>query len=1086
MKKFISFFTTVVLLAGGLGLLPQNAAAQTKVTGTIVDASGIGIPGATVIQAGTNNGAVADIDGNFEINVPQGADLQISCIGYETVTVKATGSPLNIVLQDDTNLLEEVVVTGYGGTQRRAKLTNSIAKVDEQTFAVGAHTNPASALSGAVSGLRVIQSSGNPNAVPQIILRGGTNLDGSGSPLVVIDGQLRDSMEDINSEDIESMEVLKDAGATALYGARASNGVILITTKSGKEGRREINFKAKYGLNYMYLPWEFEDAGDYIYWMRKAYNESHWAAKTSLSGVAAYGIGATELSPSTVWNVLKKTNDNAYLLQKGWQEMVDPLDPSVGILYKDTRPADYNINTPATSQDYNVNMSGGNDRGSYYSGIGYNATDGLAQTTYYKRLSFLFNASYKITDWLTSKSSVNFSRTKYRSMTATNSNESSYFGRIMSTPPTVRFEDEDGNMLLGNSTGDGNQNFQNDKFLRDYENDKLTLTQGFSAKLLPGLTANVNANWYYNEDVNESFNKDYKTNQAGTSVNTTRSSSAAFYRYFTQTYNATLNYDKDFLGENHIDVMVGTEYYDRAYKAFTASGSLAPTDDFQKLGLTTTDAGKRDIDSAHSQYRILSYFGRVNYDYAGKYLLSATFREDGYSALLDNRWGFFPGVSAGWVFGKENFVREAMPWLSFGKFRMSYGVNGNASGIGAYELQGSYSSLKYNGQSGFYINVLPNPSLRWERTNTFETGIDVSFLDNKLNANITYYNRLTDDKYASLALPSTTGYSSVKNNNGKLRNKGLEFELSAKVLQKKDLRWDLKANISYNKNIIVALPDNGVERNRQGGSEIYTGNGTETVWVGGYQEGQEPGSIIGYVAEYIFRSESDFPTNYVVQSGQYNGKYQYTPADFAKLTPAQQNNAICLAVGDIKWKDMNNDGVIDSKDRKVLGNTTPHWTGGFTSNLTWKNLRFYAAFDYALGFYTYNSGSNDFTWFLGCMQGTYNMPTQVWDTVSKDNPNGKYPRYVWADQLGPANYYRINSMFTYRGDYLAVRELSLSYSLPKNWVNAIKAQKLELSVTGQNLGYLSAAMVSNHEVGGSNTSNYPLPRTLLLGVNLTF
>lgn len=1058
-----------------------------KVTGVVKDETGNPLPGVTVMQAGTSNGTITDNDGNFSINIPNGSKLVVSSIGFVTAEYIVNKDYYEVVLKEDSTLLQEVVVTGYGGTQRRAKVTNSIAKVDEKAFSVGTHTNPASALSGAVSGLRVIQTSGNPNSVPQIILRGGTNFDGSGSPLVIVDGQLRDSMSDINSEDIESMDVLKDAGATALYGARASNGVILITTKHGKEGHSEINFKAKTAFNYFYLPYEFEDAGDYIYWMRKAYNESHWASKTSLSGVQAYGIGATTITSSTIWNILRKTDDNAYLLNKGWQEMTDPLDPSVQIIYKNTRPEDYNINSPALTQDYNLNMSGGNSKGNYYAGIGYNDADGLARTTYYRRLSFLFNASYKIRDWLTSKSSLNFSRTKYRSLTGTNSNETSYFGRIMSTPPTVRFEDEDGNQLLGNSTGDGNQNFQNDKFKRDNENTKLTMTQGFSVEFFKGLTGNVNANWYYDQDVQEHFNKDYQTNQAGTRFNTTRSSSALFNRYFTQTYNATLQYINTFADSHNVDIMVGTEFYDRRMKYIYAAGSGAPTDDFQSLGLTSQEEGKRDINSLHSKYRILSYFGRLNYDYLGKYLFSATFREDGYSALQDNRWGFFPGVSVGWVFGQEDFVRNAIPFLSFGKLRASYGLNGNATGIGAYTLQGAYSSITYDGNTGFCLTTLPNPTLKWEKTKTFEVGLDLSFLENRLNTNFTYYNRLTSDKYAALSLPSTTGYSSITSNNGSFRNRGIEFEFSAKIINTNDMYFDIKGNISYNKNIIVSLPDNGLENNRQGGVEIYTGNGDETKWVGGYQEGQEPGVIVGYVAEKIFRKDSDFPTNYVVHSGQITGKYQYTPADYANLSDAEKANAICLAIGDIKWKDINGDGIIDSHDQVVIGNTTPHWTGGFSTNFRWKNLSFYGSFDYALDFKTKYSGANDWAWYMGCMQGTYNMPTEVWKTVSEDNPNGKYPRYVWADQLGPANYYRTSTMFTYNGNYLAFRELSLSYMLPTKWTEYLHMKKVEFSITGQNLGYWTGAkFITNHEAGGSVSANYPLPRTLILGVNITF
>jgi len=1088
MKHFHSLIKTLaIIFAAGAGiLLSSEASAQNVIKGKVADELGP-IPGVTVMQQSTANGTVTDMDGNYEISVPEGAVLVVSCIGYETQSVKVgKQSILNIILKEDTAMLDEVVVTGYGGSQKRAKLTNSIAKVDQQVFAVGAYTNPASALSGAVSGVRVIQNSGNPNSVPTVILRGGTNLDGTGSPLVIVDGQLRDSMSDINTEDIESMEVLKDAGATAIYGARASNGVILITTKQGKEGHREINFKTKVGLNYFYLPWEFEDAGDYIYWMRKAYNESHWANPTSLNSVSAYGIGATSLSSSSIWNILRKTDENSYLLDKGWKQMKDPLNSDIDIIYKDTKPSDYNINSPALSQDYNLNMSGGNDKGTYYAGLGYNNTDGMARTTYYRRISFVFNGSYKLTNWLTSRSSVNFSRTKGRSLTATNSNETSYFGRIMSTPPTVRFEDEDGNQLLGNSTGDGNQNFQNDKFFRDNDNMKTTLSQAFTARIIDGLNFNISGNWYFNQNYNESFNKDYYTNQANTNVNKTRSSSAVSDKYFTQTYNATLQYTKEVAKDHNLDVMVGGEFYDRSYNYMYAAGSGAPTDDFRDLGLTSTEAGKRSIDSQHTQYRILSFFGRLNYDYAGKYLLSATFREDGYSALIDNRWGFFPGVSAGWVFGKENFVRNAIPAMSFGKLRVSYGVNGNASGIGPYDLQGSYSSLTYNGKTGFYLSTLPNPSLRWEKSNTFEVGLDVSFFHNRLNANITYYDRLTDNKYANLSLPSTTGYSSIKNNNGQFRNRGVEIELGGKIIQNKNFYWDLKGNITYNKNKIISLPDNGIANNRQGGTEVYTGNGDETVWVGGYQEGQEPGCIVGYVAEYIVRNANEFPSNYIVKSGHYTGKWQYSPEEYAKLSDAQKANAICLGVGDVIWKDLNGDGVIDSHDQVVIGNTTPRWTGGFNTTFKWKGLSLYAQFDFALGFYSGNSANNDFTWYMGCMQGTYNMPTQVWDTVSESNPNGKYPRYVWADQLGPANYYRTSTMFTYRGDYLAIREVALTYALPTKWMEKIKSKGISFSVTGQNLGYLTKAMVTNPEAGGQTMSTYPLPRTVIFGVNITF
>ena len=445
----------------------------------------------------------------------------------------------------------------------------------------------------------------------------------------------------------------------------------------------------------------------------------------------------------------------------------------------------------------------------------------------------------------------------------------------MSLPPTVRYEDEDGNPVLGPNHSDGNQSYQPEKWLVDNQTDKFTMIQSLEIRPMKNLVIKGTANWYYSEGVYESFTKDFET--APGKFNTTRASSAKFERDFSQTYNVVLNYNNTFAQNHNIDVMLGSEYYDKKTKGFSASGSGAPTDDFADLNLTDNGEGKRTIDSWHSQYRILSYFGRLNYDYQGKYLLSGVFRYDGYSSLLgDNRWGFFPGVSAGWIFGKEDFIKNAVPDLSFGKLRFSYGVNGNATGIGAYTLQGSYNSQKYNGNVGYLIGALPNPGLKWEKTRTTEVGLDLSFFDNRLNANFTYYNRLTMDKYADLSLPTTTGFSSVKNNNGDFRNSGIEMELSGTILKIKDWTWKMGGNISYNKNKVVTLPDNGQPKNRIGGQQIYTGRKVldeagnqvdEVIFVGGKQERQEPGILVGYKAEGLYKSWDDIPENLIVKTG---------------------------------------------------------------------------------------------------------------------------------------------------------------------------------------------------------------------------
>ena len=698
-------------------------------TGIVKDTTGETVIGASVVVKGTTNGTITGIDGDFSLNnVKQGDIIQISFVGYKTVEVKWNGQPLNVTLKDDTEMLGEVVVTGYGGQQLRTKVTNSISKVKQESLNVGMHSNPAQALSGAVAGLKVIQSSGSPGATPTIILRGGTNLDGTGSPLVVVDGQLRDSMSDINPEDIESMDVLKDAGATALYGARASNGVILITTKRGKAGFREINFKAKLGLSYARTPYEFLEAGEYIKAMRKAHwdaghlfqdkdgnTKTYWGNWESyLNGKQPFGTGNN--LDQDIYSTQFLNEDNKYLLGRGWQTVTDPITGKE-ILYKNTDVDKYNLNDPAFSQDYNINMSGGNDRGTYYAGLGYNRQEGVPVNTFYERYSFITNASYKIADWLTSTSSLNYNRANWKNMPGSNGSELNYFGRVRSLPPTVLFEDEEGNMKLGPGTADGNQMYQPDQWWNDNQSDKFTMSQSFKIDILKNLSLTANMNWYYSETYQESFTKDYE-NTPGNFVRT-RSATAYYNRDFRQTYNAVLNYNETFFLDHHVEVMLGMEYYNKYQRGFEAQGQGAPTDDLPDLSLTDKGEGKRTINSWHEKQRILSFFGRLNYDFKDKYLLSFVFRRDGYSSLLgDNRWGFFPGVSAGWIFGREDFIKEAIPVMSFGKLRASYGINGNASGIGAYTLQGSYGSsnsngsFNYNGNTSYLITELPNPNLR--------------------------------------------------------------------------------------------------------------------------------------------------------------------------------------------------------------------------------------------------------------------------------------------------------------------------------------------------------------------------------------
>lgn len=731
---------------------------------------------------------------------------------------------------------------------------------------------------------------------------------------------------------------------------------------------------------------------------------------------------------------------------------------------------------------------GGNDRGSYYAGVAYNHSNGTAVGNWYKRLSFTLNADYQITDWLKSFTNVNFNDATWYGLSPTQTNEANYFSRVLSLPPTFRGYNADGELLLGPNSGDGNQLYNQSQFIRDNNSDKTTFGQTFQIDFMKGLYLKLGAIWYYDEEKTESFNRDYLSSPGNT--NSSRNSSASYWRKHNQTYNAVLNFDKQLDANHYIAAMAGMEYYDKYEKGFSASGSGAPTDDFMDLALTSSEENKRSIDSWHIRQRIMSFFGRVNYDYQGKYLFSAVIRRDGYSKLLDdNRFGTFPGFSAGWVFNKEEFMKNYAHIISFAKLRASYGLNGNVSDsvIDAYTLQGAYGNSKYNGDTGYLMTTIPNPYLRWEKSYTFEIGLDLSFLENRINSNFTYYNRRTSDKYASLSLPASSGISSIMSNNGEIQNQGLEAELGFRIIEANDWRWNVNVTAAYNRNKILTLPENGLERNRQNAIQVWDPKTGELMWAGGYQEGQEPGAIYGFKAEGIYRSENEIPGDLIDRSTGNNGsnsKPLYGPDAWAKLTDAEKAAGLPIQPGDVKWKDVNGDGIINNYDQVKLGNIRPKVTGGINSSLSWRELTFSIRMDYALGFHAIDYKT---PWIMGNMQGTYNTIVESLDTWSVDNPNAKYPSYVWADQLGKRNYARNNtSMFVYRGDYLALRELSLSYDLPKKWSEKFKMQGLQFSVTGQNLTYFSACKKLFSPEKADNNGGYPLPRTLIFGLSASF
>ena len=1084
------------------------------------------LEGVSIIIKNKGTGAQTNTEGVFEIDASSGDVLVVSFTGFLSQEAKVGSSPAyNFSLQPGVDKLDEVVVVGYG-TARRSKITSSIAKLDPKVLETGLRSNPAQALAGTIPGLRVSTGTGRPGSLPSIILRGGTNFDGSGSPLIVMDGQVRESLSDINPEDIGSMEVLKDASATAIYGARASNGVILITSKRGKAGSSSINLKVKRGTNYLNTPYNFLNAEDYVKWARLGQVQaiiSGQQAPSSLAVVGPKSTGNLYKDPVTgvildgnydskaIWSVMRLNDVNRELLsQPGWKQTKDAVptdangnyDPNgtyADLIFKDFNYGDYGLYDKSITQDYNIGMSGGNDRGGYFANIGYYDEGGLSLKTFYKRLTFTLNGDYKIKDWLKSESSLQFNKANWRDQSL-NNGETNYWGRMLSAPPTMRGTDANGDLILGLNANDGNPVFNIDKYKRFNQTDKFTLGQSFKVDIMKDLYFKLGAIWMYDEGVYETFNKDFRNGflnytNSNAGWDRSRQSTAGFDRTIRQTYNAIVNYQNSF-GKNNINAMAGFEYYDAYRRGLDASGRLAPTDDFSDLGLTLNNAitQTRGTDTYHNRDRIMSGFGRLLYDWDGKYLASVTVRRDGVSRLAgDNQYGTFPAASVGWLLHKESFLSSTRNWLSYLKLRASWGKNGNIGigtndAIGLYEVQGSYGSQSpYNGTIGFLQTGVALPTLKWERTNTTEVGADMGFFNNRLNASVAYYNRITDDKLAFVDLPTSSGISRVRTNNGSMRNRGVELDVNYKIIQNRDFTWQVSTNASWNKNTILKLPFNGNDKNRQGGTQVYNSKIGNVIWGGGVQEGQEWGELFGFVSDGIIRDAKDLAEYNKIDlaAGQVwqNGAAGKNLASQKLITEKGLVNFWATQLGDMKWKDIDNNDTIDYRDRTSLGRTLPRWTGGFNTTVTWKGFSLFARLDFALGHI-----QQDFMqlWSLGYSQGDFNATDAVKDTWTPDNPNAKFPRYTRGDQNVSKNFDRPSNMFFVSSSYLAFREVSLSYSLPASLLKKARISGLTFTATGQNLGYITNKLLNLPERTGAQNSAYTIPTQLIFGANLTF
>ncbi len=1081
--RFLAFFYFLFVS------LSSIVAQEIAVTGVVVDNEGETLPGVSVVAKGTTHGTVTDIDGKFTINVPQETVLVFSYVGFESREVKVTNQEyLNVVLNVSTVLLDEVVAIAYG-KQSRALLTNSISKVGEEEFLKAPGQNPLLQLQGKVAGLALQVSSGQPGANPQVFIRGGSSTSPeSDAPLFIVDGIVSQgfrNISDMNPADIESVEVLKDAASTAIYGSRAANGIILIKTKSGKKGKATVSLKYTYGIDMQPERIPLLNARDYIYLTRSnidkfnrpelTYNGVADPAKF-LSGSFGMSTGNPRNSRNTLefLDVYLANYGQQYvsdlLENQGWQTMEDPVTGRQLIFQdNDFQKATF---TTGHKQEYDLSISGGNDVANYYVGLRYMDQDGILRGTNYKNYSVLFNGDYKLSDtWsIATKASL-----QVRDVVG-GGNTVNTISRSILTPPTYRLYYEDGTPAPGEGISSFRNRLHEIYYKSNYEDVtvyRTTFQMGATWNILPGLEFRPSIFYFGTEGLENYFEALNET-----TGNTIRPASAKHNYDRHLQGDALLSYEKKIDRNHNISAVAGTSYTNDYSYRLSASGSGAMIDQIPTLN-ATADSTQR-ASSTKTYEATLSYFGRINYDYDGKYMASASLRADGSSRFAEDKmWGIFPGVSAGWNMHREDFFSPLSGIISRWKWRASWGRTGNnnlsvANSRGAYTI----TSSNYMGKVGILNTTLKNSQLRWETTDSYDIGVDFGFFNNRLNILVDYYSKLTHDRLYDEPLWYSTGFSSIKSNFGSISNKGFEVEVSATPIETKDFSWDMGLTFSFNRSIVKRLPDNGEEKNRVGGNFVYDPATGGLKKVGGLAEGERFGGRWAF---------------------NYLGTYQ-TEEEAANAPTDPNAQGRRKHAGDSKFEDVNQDGVLDSKDMIFMGYIRPDKMGGIVNTFRYKGLSMRVVMDWAAGHVIDNGFKGQI---MGSSRNNNNaIKDAMTNTWQSANDGTKYPKYTvqsdydyqyrnhmrWDNQIGSSTSGATNnSLYFSKGDYLAFREVSLSYLLPESWVKSMKLSVVELFVGAYNLGYIKKYEGMFPEIyNGVDYGIYPRPRQYNMGARINF
>jgi TonB-linked SusC/RagA family outer membrane protein len=900
------------------------------------------------------------------------------------------------------------------------------------------------------------------------------------------------------------MDLLKDAASTAIYGARASNGVVLVTTKKGKRGKTQVSYTFKYAQNYVRRnPVEYMSASDYILWNRRGLASRYEAAVKSGSNADAsnamsqivgswgWGLAPAWAAPDGRYSTQLVTNANRQLINDPmWSLLVDknPFNAAQtdSILFRSItqRQLEDLILQESNLKEHYINLSGANDQGNFALGIGTINDVGMVVGSSLKRINLNFNGGLNIGKALKVGLNVNAYNDNNTPSYLTADNAGGLTGgliqRFGGIAPTVRLtHDVTGAILPGVDAGTlGNPLYFQDKFLNKTLEQRFAGGLNLEYTILPSLKLIASGSGFIRYNTNETFDKEYQNGTGGAIINTRRAS-FGISRFTQYTYNGFLQYDKRF-GEHNITAMAGGEFFESKGYGYSAAATGQGTDVIPYLTGSTTASGVPSS-SLSGWHRMSSAIGRVNYNYADRYLLTVNMRHDGTSKLLDNRFGLFPGISAGWNMHNEDFF-EGLPgsrFVSVFKPRISWGKNGSIDILGDFATNLIYNNVGiYNGYTGYASTSLVNTALEWEKATSTNFGLDVGLFNNRVTIIADYFIRNVFDKLATLNIPRWTGYSGFTTNLSQLQNRGIEVDLKLNVIQpvKADgLRIDVGANLFHVKNFAKKLPDNGQDKNRQGGMQVYDPKTGQRTWVAGLQEGERVGldEIWAPIYDGIYRSQGDLDKD----ASLYNEFLPYV-------------NKKTKLLGDARWRDTDGNDTLNSFDYVFVGRTTPTLQGGFNTFVGWKGFTLFAQFDYSFGFMIANQ-----SWLRGMsqVQGSQNGPVDILDTWTPENPGAKYPRYYWANYgrnyftdaggntTAPANYWE-------KGNYVSFREVTLSYNLPASLLrermkNVIKGFRVYLS--GSNLVYFTGYNGTLPEQGGNDVGRFPLPRRLTFGANIT-